>query len=93
MPKAVEELPNHAHTGSLANAGNHTHGIMLPRGDANYSNGNSNSTIWGPNNNKEWYTKAAGSHTHNLTISSTGSNKAHNNIPPFYVCYMWRRTA
>ena len=26
-------------------------------------------------------------------ISSTGGGQAHNNMPPFYTAYMWRRTA
>ena len=29
----------------------------------------------------------------NVTSSSTGGGSAHNNMPPYIVAYMWRRTA
>ncbi len=30
---------------------------------------------------------------HSVTLNNTGGNKGHNNIPPFLVCYMWKRVA
>ena len=37
-------------------------------------------------------TTSSGNHAHIVTINNTGSNIAHNNIQPYYTCYMWRRT-
>ena len=38
-------------------------------------------------------TTSSGNHAHTVTISNTGNNNAHNNMQPYYTCYMWRRTA
>lgn len=38
---------------------------------------------------------SAGNHSHTISGStaSTGGGNAHNNMPPYITCYMWRRTA
>lgn len=36
---------------------------------------------------------AGGAHTHTVTVKSTGGGTAHNNIPPYFAAYIWRRTA
>ena len=36
---------------------------------------------------------SAGTHTHTITVNSTGSSTAHNNQQPYIVAYIWRRTA
>ena len=38
-------------------------------------------------------TSKAGNHSHTITVNNTGSNTAHNNLQPYYACYIWRRTA
>ncbi len=38
---------------------------------------------------------ANGNHTHTPTVSekSIGGSKTHNNMQPYCICYMWKRTA
>lgn len=38
-------------------------------------------------------TSANGSHTHGVTISSTGGGKAFSTMPPYIVIYVWKRVA
>ena len=36
---------------------------------------------------------SGGAHTHTVTINNTGGSKAHNNLPPYKVYYIWERIA
>ena len=38
------------------------------------------------------YTEWSGNHSHNVGVGNTGSNQAHQNMPPYISCYMWKRT-
>ena len=32
-------------------------------------------------------------HNHTITIDNIGSNTAHNNLQPYYACYIWQRVS
>lgn len=89
---SMNEMPAHSH--NISNSGNHTHYFygsnsnngQFTEGDGIDTEGNSHST-----NNERFLTSSAGYHTH--TISNSGGGKAHNNMPPYLVCYIWQRTA
>lgn len=35
---------------------------------------------------------SGGAHAHSITVKSTGGGVAHNNLPPYFAAYIWRRT-
>ena len=70
----------HSHSAGSSGAGDHTHFITVNSGGAHTHN------ISGTAN-------SAGAHSHSITVSNTGNDQAHNNMPPFLAVNMWRRTA
>ena len=88
----VNEMPAHSH--GISNSGDHTHNFYgsdnnngpLTEGDGLDTEGNGHFT-----HNVRFTTSSAGAHTH--TISNSGGGAAHNNMPPYLVCYIWQRTA
>ena len=89
---SVNEMPAHSH--GISNSGDHTHNFYgsdsnngpLTEGDGLDTEGNGHFT-----HNVRFTTSSAGAHTH--TISNSGGGAAHNNMPPYLVCYIWQRTA
>ena len=96
---SVGEMPSHTHTASTNTTGNHHHGTVWT--DGAYSvwglyNSSTNHRGMGAGNDNDNAlpnTSTDGNHSHTVTINNAGSNTAHNNIQPYYSCYMWHRTA
>ena len=86
----VGELAAHSHTASSNTTGEHNHGI-----NARAHNGADTAISYfeSANSDRTYYTNNAGGHSHTITVNNTGSNTAHNNLQPYYACYIWRRTA
>ena len=84
---------SHTHTGSTNTAGNHSHSstqsflsnITTPGGIG--TGGGDGGSFRGVT------TTSAGSHSHTLTLDSTGSSGTNANLQPYVVVYMWQRTA
>ena len=88
----LDNIPSHTHSATIGWAGGHTH--TLPLG---YSSGSKLMLNWQDDYSYAYYrtvnTSSAGDHTHSITINSTGGNTPHNNMQPYLVVYIFKRTA
>lgn len=80
------QMPSHRHYAS----DNHDYTYMVQYGSVNlynYETSDSGSGIFA--------LRGASTFTvaEPFTNGSTGGDEAHNNLPPYITCYMWKRTA
>ena len=86
----VSEMPSHTHTGSTNTTGSHSHRY---KGDTDVSSipfacdgsdepSKSSGKIG--SDPEDYGGEVSGAHEHTLNISSSGSNNAHENRPPYY---------
>lgn len=97
---SASQIPSHTHakgTLATASAGAHTHNLQNQK--APWGTSASNRVLVDATSgytevtNKA--TTSAGAHTHTVSGSTaaTGGGGSHNNLQPYIVCYMWKRTA
>lgn len=97
------EMPAHTHTADpgVATSGNnsvgHTHGINQYTSLPSCGTGSNQSGVW-RNTTTANSGNASADHTHTLDIAqfnsaTTGSATGHNNVQPYVVVSVWKRTA
>jgi microcystin-dependent protein len=84
------EMPSHSHTATIAGVGNHNHQISgnFPKVAYYYGAYTGMDTFEDFGGAPNWQMSNLnfdGAHTHSITIDSTGSSSAHNNIQPSLV--------
>ena len=78
-----------------ATGGETTHKLTVSEMPS-HSHGINNGTYvihWDPNWSQTNVTSGSHGSFSDLSVQATGGNAAHNNMPPYLVVYVWKRTA
>lgn len=91
----LNEIAPHNHIGSVTKSGStHTHALTMQASHGKSGNGGvprfSDGDVW--SGYKTQNLSSAGEHEHAITINNSGGGKPHNNMQPYLVVYMWKRT-
>ena len=89
----VDELPSHNHSASTGGAGKHTHTVGYRKRQDAYGKGTMDAMHWNTGTASTIGTSEVANHYHTVTVESTGSGIAHNNMMPYITVRMWKRTA
>lgn len=76
----VDEMPSHTHTPVIASSAGVAQQFKLNNG-------------WHGNTKYPAFDISGNQSSHAVYLSTEGNSKPHNNMPPYYTVYVWRRTA
>lgn len=89
----IEEMPSHNHSASTGGAGKHKHTVGYRKRQDAYGKGTLDAMHWITGTASTIETSEVANHSHTVTVESTGSGTAHNNMMPYITVRMWKRTA